>query len=100
MEKITFFKNGKNCGVAFEDLYEGAYYPSVSIYLDASLKCNFGPNFKYPPPFSGIRPMSDRAQEMAVELALADILFLTDKSDELEKETKTRLSNLGINSDA
>uniref|UniRef100_A0A914Y6U6 B30.2/SPRY domain-containing protein n=1 Tax=Panagrolaimus superbus TaxID=310955 RepID=A0A914Y6U6_9BILA len=96
--KITFFKNGKCCGTAFEDLYEGAYYPAISIYLDASLKCNFGPSFKYPPP-ANVRPISDRAQEMAVELALSDVLYLTDKADDLVKETKARLSNLGINTD-
>ena len=30
--KITFFKNGKSLGVAFEDIYGGDYYPGVGLF--------------------------------------------------------------------
>jgi len=88
--KIVFYKNGKCCGTAYENIYEGAYYPAVSIFQGATLRCNFGPNFKYPPP-PGVRPISERAEEMAVELTLADMLFLTEKKEFLDDETKSRI---------
>uniref|UniRef100_A0AC34QCP0 B30.2/SPRY domain-containing protein n=1 Tax=Panagrolaimus sp. JU765 TaxID=591449 RepID=A0AC34QCP0_9BILA len=93
--KITFFKNGISCGTAFENIYKGPYYPAVSMYQSATLKCNFGPDFKYPPP-SGVRPVSDRAEEMAVELALADMLYLSEHKDSLDEDTKNGLSRLNL----
>lgn len=46
--KIIFFKNGESQGVAFENINGGAYYPAISIYKNATVSVNFGPNFKYP----------------------------------------------------
>lgn len=46
--KIIFFKNGKPQGLAFTDIYGGAYYPAISIYKNATVSVNFGPSFKYP----------------------------------------------------
>jgi Set1/Ash2 histone methyltransferase complex subunit ASH2 len=47
--KITFFKNGVCQGVAFENIYAGAYYPSISIHKGANVSMNFGTDsFKYP----------------------------------------------------
>lgn len=46
--KIIFFKNGESQGEAFVDIYHGAYYPAISIYRNATVSINFGPNFKYP----------------------------------------------------
>lgn len=40
--KIYFFKNGECQGVAFQDIYAGAYYPSVSIHKGATVSVNFG----------------------------------------------------------
>lgn len=48
--KILYFKNGECQGVAFEDIYGGTYYPTLSIHKSATVSVNFGPNFKYPPP--------------------------------------------------
>lgn len=45
--KIIYFKNGEFQGVAFENIYGGAYYPAISIYKNATVSVNFGPNFKY-----------------------------------------------------
>lgn len=47
--KIFFYKNGVCQGLAFEDIYMGAYYPSVSIYKSTTVTVNFGPNFKHVP---------------------------------------------------
>ena len=32
-----FFKNGKCQGVAFTDMFEGYYYPAVSLYKNATV---------------------------------------------------------------
>jgi len=45
--KIIFYKNGLSQGAAFEDLYEGTYYPAVALFYNAQVTCNMGPNFKY-----------------------------------------------------
>lgn len=47
--KIIFFKNGEPQGEAYTDsIFDGAYYPAISIYKNATVSVNFGPNFKYP----------------------------------------------------
>lgn len=46
---IVFFKNGKSQGIAFQNIFRGTYYPSVSLYFDATVQCNFGPDFLCPP---------------------------------------------------
>lgn len=46
--KIVFFKNGEAQGDAFIDVFQGAYYPAFSIFKNATVSVNFGPNFKYP----------------------------------------------------
>lgn len=47
--KLVFFKNGVCQGVAFKDIYKGAYFPSLSLFKNIVLQTNFGPTFKYPP---------------------------------------------------
>lgn len=47
--KVYFFKNGECQGVAFEDIYQGSYYPAVSLHKNVTVSVNFGPNFKFPP---------------------------------------------------
>lgn len=47
--KIYFFKNGICQGVAFENIFTGAYYPSISIFRGATVSLNFGAeDFKHP----------------------------------------------------
>lgn len=48
--KIIYYKNGKCLNESAVDLYEGKYFPTVSIYKNCTLSLNFGPDFKYPPP--------------------------------------------------
>lgn len=46
--KIYFFKNGECQGMAFENIYAGAYYPSISLHKGATVSLNFGADsFKY-----------------------------------------------------
>lgn len=47
--KILCFKNGECQGVAFVNLHDGAYYPTLSLYKSVTVSVNFGPNFKNPP---------------------------------------------------
>lgn len=45
--EIIYFKNGVAQGKAFVDINAGAYYPAISIYKNATVSINFGPNFKH-----------------------------------------------------
>jgi Set1/Ash2 histone methyltransferase complex subunit ASH2 len=74
---IRFFKNGlpmgefviskgKREGGAAFIVPNGVYYPAISLYMGATVKVNFGPNFIYPPRKlpTGLkfRPMSNLCQ--------------------------------------
>eukprot|EP00095_Tigriopus_kingsejongensis_P010432 maker-scaffold294_size218657-snap-gene-0.20 protein:Tk10432 transcript:maker-scaffold294_size218657-snap-gene-0.20-mRNA-1 annotation:"hypothetical protein SINV_13294" len=84
---ISFFKNGENLGEAFTDIYEGDYFPSISSFRCAKVKANFGPKFRFPPKGVQCRPMSARAEEMAVEQSLADMRFFAEKDGTLSLDT-------------
>ena len=64
---VRFFVNGIDGGVAFDRVKchrRKKYYPAVSLYMDAKVRWNFGPNFRYSPPSVNgepIRPMCDAA---------------------------------------
>ncbi|KAJ8022757.1 Set1/Ash2 histone methyltransferase complex subunit ASH2 [Holothuria leucospilota] len=74
--KIVFFKNGVSQGTAFEDIYDGIYYPCISLYKGCSVSLNFGPDFKYPPEdLSGYKAISDLAEISQIEQTLADAIF-------------------------
>ncbi|MFH4977489.1 hypothetical protein AB6A40_004198 [Gnathostoma spinigerum] len=82
---IEYFKNGVSCGIAYQDVYEGFYFPAVSLFQGATMTCNFGPEFKYRKPPKA-RSMSERVEELHVEQTVADILYLVENSDKLAKE--------------
>ena len=92
--KITFFKNGKCQGTAFEDIYGGPYHPAASIYKNATVTFNFGPRFRFSPKGVTYKPMSERVDEMAIEQSLADVLFLScfehDKWQSLRKSNRRK----------
>lgn len=83
--KITFFKNGKSLGTAYEDVYGGEYYPGAGLFKHAHVKMNFGPRFKAPPQGVTVnfKPMCDRARELEVEQAVADMRFFTEQEGKL-----------------
>lgn len=56
--KIIFYKNGVSQGEAFVDIYNGGYYPSVSLHKSATVSVNFGPHFKCPPKDVAFRGVS------------------------------------------
>ncbi|CAK1546248.1 unnamed protein product [Leptosia nina] len=89
--RILFFKNGECQGEAFVDVYQGCYYPSVSLHKNCTVSVNFGPNFKCPPITDySYRPMSEKAEEAICEQTMADLLYLT------ENEGKLRLDNFNL----
>ncbi len=52
LPQIVFYRNGVCLGTAFKDIYAGCYFPAVSIYKQATVRVNLGPDFKFPPPES------------------------------------------------
>ena len=81
--QISYFLNGKSLGVAFTDIYAGEYHPSIGLYRAAHVKFNFGPRFKFAPPATGgvtYRPMCERARDLEVEQAMADMRFFSENS--------------------
>ncbi|XP_022825231.1 set1/Ash2 histone methyltransferase complex subunit ASH2 isoform X2 [Spodoptera litura] len=89
--KIYYFKNGECQGEAFLDIYEGCYYPTVSLFRNVTVSVNFGPNFKHAPSSEfTYRPMSEKAEEAICEQTMADLLYLT------ENEGKLRLDNFNL----
>jgi hypothetical protein len=58
--KLIFFKNGMCQGVAFNDIYGGHYFPTLSIHKSATVSVNFGPNFKYSPSNMSFRGVSKK----------------------------------------
>ncbi|CAL9682418.1 unnamed protein product [Knipowitschia caucasica] len=73
--KIIFYKNGTSQGVAFENLFEGLYYPAISLYKSCTVSVNFGPHFKHPPKELKYQPMSDMGWGAVIEHTLADALY-------------------------
>jgi Set1/Ash2 histone methyltransferase complex subunit ASH2 len=54
---IQGFVNGVPHGALFNDLLQGEYFAAVSLYMNARVRVNFGPSFRFPPPAElGFRP--------------------------------------------
>ena len=53
---VAFFKNGKSQGIAFDKLIKGRYYPTASLFGNASVTFNFGPAFEFPPEIQAMIP--------------------------------------------
>ncbi|KAK7865162.1 hypothetical protein R5R35_002221 [Gryllus longicercus] len=85
--KIIFYKNGVCQGVAFSDIYGGAYFPALSLHKSATVSVNFGPNFKFPPPDTQFRGMHEKAEEAICEQTMADLLYLTENEGKLRLDT-------------
>jgi COMPASS component BRE2 len=118
---IRVFKNGKDMGVAFEDLIEflpphskfqssmGAldvddgevgYFPTISVFKGGMAKINFGPEFEYVPEvvqagFSSktIKPLYMRYDEQIAEDVTYDVVDQVDYEilDALEDERLAKL---------
>lgn len=87
---VVFFKNGRCQGVAFRDINAGTYYPAVSLYMGATVRCEFGPHFAFPPALSpaleiATPPVS--IQDANWESLLREVVL--DLVDKLEAEEQS-----------
>uniref|UniRef100_A0A8C7MJV5 Ash2 like, histone lysine methyltransferase complex subunit n=1 Tax=Oncorhynchus kisutch TaxID=8019 RepID=A0A8C7MJV5_ONCKI len=73
--RMLFYKNGVNLGLAYENLFEGLYFPAISLYRGCTVSINFGPLFKHPPKDIKYQPMSDMGWGAVIEHTLADMLY-------------------------
>jgi len=62
---------------------KGDYFPAVSSYKCAKVKVNFGPKFRFPPKGFKYKPMSARAEQVAIEQSVADMQFFTTREGNL-----------------
>ncbi|XP_076251400.1 set1/Ash2 histone methyltransferase complex subunit ash2 [Rhynchophorus ferrugineus] len=87
--KIVNYKNGECQGVAFENIFQGSYYPTLSLHKNITVSVNFGPNFKYPPSTNEYkwRPMSEKAEEAICEQTMADVIYLTENDGRLRLDS-------------
>ncbi|XP_048248232.1 set1/Ash2 histone methyltransferase complex subunit ASH2-like isoform X1 [Haliotis rufescens] len=81
--EIIMYKNGRSQGIAYTDIFEGVYYPAVSIFKNATVKVNFGPKFKYPPKDIKFRPVSEAAQQAVVDYTLSDLIYHIENEGKL-----------------
>ncbi|PAV89141.1 hypothetical protein WR25_14154, partial [Diploscapter pachys] len=87
--RVEFFLNGRSCGTAYEEIYEGTYYPAISIFKNATVRCNFGPSFSFPPPFHA-QPISERATQYQSEQTMADLVYIANRNKELVQSQGVR----------
>lgn len=118
---IRVFKNGKDMGVAFENLYEflpphskfqanmGAadvddgdvgYFPTISVFKGGMAKINFGPQFEYLPEIVSqgfadckIKPLCIRYDEQVADDITYDVIDQVDYEilDRLEDERLAKM---------
>lgn len=97
--RVTFYKNGQVVGVAYEDIFEGFYYPSISLYKNCVASVNFGPDFKYPPKNlnmnykTGTKPSDCLPYQAAVEMSvidnfLSDMIYVLDQENDIDGRNK------------
>ncbi|KAL7668434.1 hypothetical protein ACOME3_009136 [Neoechinorhynchus agilis] len=73
--KIFFYHNGRSLGSAYTQLIRGHYHAAVSVSGSASLRLNFGPDFKYSVTGRKFRPLCEAAAEVAVQHVLSDLVY-------------------------
>eukprot|EP00118_Oscarella_pearsei_P008150 m.41223 g.41223 ORF g.41223 m.41223 type:complete len:464 (+) comp33115_c0_seq1:21-1412(+) len=82
--RIEYFKNGEPQGVAWENIFDGMYFPAVSLYKNVTVSVNFGPTLLCPPKgLTGYHPMSDAVLIGYVEQTMADMLYNIEFEEEL-----------------
>lgn len=92
--KISFFKNGLCIGVAFEDIFAGTYYPTISLYKQCIVTVNFGPKFKFTPPafrvvnkitqdklehYPMCQPISDLGDISIIDNLMSDMIYIVSQ---------------------
>ena len=81
--RIECFKNGVSQGVAWEDIFDGTYYPAVSLYKNVAVSVNFGPKLICPPRgLNDYQPMSDVVLKACIEQTMADMMYNMEFEEE------------------
>ncbi|XP_075542537.1 set1/Ash2 histone methyltransferase complex subunit ash2 isoform X2 [Dermacentor variabilis] len=81
--RIVFYKNGECIGTAWKDIYEGMYYPAVSVYKGCTVRLNFGPNFKHKPKDVPCLGMHESVDKVIVQQTMSDILYLVENESQM-----------------
>lgn len=100
--KVSFYKNGRLVGVAFEDIYQGFYYPTISLYKGCTVTVNFGPDFKYPPEkynsssknHINYSPAQGMAELSVIDNLMTDLIFIVDQEYHVGDDSRTITNNL------
>ena len=92
--RLVCYRNGEETGTMFIDVNAGIYYPAASLYKNATVTFNFGPNFRYPPNntkptassalITSFKAVQELADESSILQTVSDILYFTEKSDSLK----------------
>ena len=109
--RLEFFLNGEPLGTAFENIYDFTplpppphatkkevkdilyddgslgYFPMISMFGRGKVRCNFGPDWRYPPAAKA-RPMVDRFDEFKAEEAALDERDEERDAEKLRKEMR------------
>ena len=99
---VSFYKNGQFLGVAFEDIFEGFYFPTISLYKNCRVSVNFGPKFRYPPPQLDPhnrlpwRPANDMAQIEVIDNLLSDTLYILEQETHPKGNKLEHMMNKGL----
>ena len=81
--RIECFKNGVSQGVAWEDIFDGTYYPAVSLYKNVAVSVNFGPSLICPPRgLNDYQPMNDVVLKACIEQTMADMMYNMEFEEE------------------
>jgi len=91
--RIVCYKNGKEIGVAFRDIYAGTYFPCASLYKGITVTFNFGPNFKHPPDANSPvkscpeikewKGVNELADEETIARVISDLMYFVDRRETL-----------------
>ena len=68
---MRYFRNGRDQGVAFENIPPGAYRAAASVFRTGTFRLNFGPRFKcwpMPAPLAARLPEAERTAKPVCEL--------------------------------
>lgn len=96
--KISFYKNGRFVGIAFENIFDGIYYPSISLYKTCTVTANFGPKFKFPPGMynafskNHLHHMSvqDMVEICTLDNLVSDMIYIVSEEAHESGENKLR----------
>lgn len=94
--RFVVFVNGQCAGIAARDLTSGVgYFPAVSLYKNGSVRVNFGPDFKFPPPSSPFLvdgellppplPMQATVLGETVRRSVSDLVYRIEELEKLQR---------------